>query len=66
MKSLEPNRRTRHIRVPLGALIHQLLLLGWEPEAPHIWHGPGFSWHFDANQLHTLDQARGLVDDYTA
>eukprot|EP00959_Pyramimonas_sp_CCMP1952_P161821 3383699-Pyramimonas_sp.AAC.1 len=66
MRSLEPNRRTRHIRGPLGALIHQMLLLGWGPGAPDIWHGPDFTWKFDANQLHSLDQARGLLDDYTS
>eukprot|EP00959_Pyramimonas_sp_CCMP1952_P095711 2000777-Pyramimonas_sp.AAC.1 len=72
LRGISPERRTKHIRGPLSALVHQLLVLGWDPEQADRWHGPcsdgdgipDFSWNFHSEQLVGMDQTRGLVEDF--
>eukprot|EP00959_Pyramimonas_sp_CCMP1952_P326849 6842002-Pyramimonas_sp.AAC.1 len=40
LRGIPPEQRTRHIRGPLSALLHQLLMLGWDPVRADLWHGP--------------------------
>eukprot|EP00959_Pyramimonas_sp_CCMP1952_P364112 7625045-Pyramimonas_sp.AAC.1 len=70
MQQLSPHVRTRHIRGPVSALIHQLMLVGWDPVSPDQWHGPSsdgtpdFTWNFNTAQLVGLDQTRGMMQEF--
>eukprot|EP00959_Pyramimonas_sp_CCMP1952_P396534 8308094-Pyramimonas_sp.AAC.1 len=65
------NKRSRHIRGPISAVSSHLMSAGWTPSAPNDWRGPrlptgefDFQWTFPADALVSIDEAKGLLEDF--